>query len=323
MSFISNQVDVGHLDLKIIDIDPIDAAKSLQIFLERGSLRGSEINGVSIEDISTAVVEVPSNPTTVTLSDLISKGMKLFDALVWLTAGRPASRPLKVDPAPKKDEIPSRHEIGRSVFYVYFLLLTQARYPVGTQSTEKPRVPNFLRVIMGMEEDQSVYVDRLCSFELSKLDPSWAKVVNFSKFGQESLSRFGICVAGYRLFGPFKLYEPKEGIPESLKIAVESAQIVANSPPTWDIHPLNRPPAVLTKRGDLNKNLSNLVLDVSTDEQIDEMVKSKLLYTKPKRTPKSREYLQWSALDNISGSSMIFRFYSTFPCAKFSGSIRR
>jgi len=303
MSFSSSPAVVGTPDFKVIDIDPQEVAKALQVYLERGS----RLTGVSIEDISVSVFELPADVTKCTLTDLIIKGMKLFDAIVWLTAGRPVSRPLQVDPSMTKESIPSMHEIARSVFYVYFFLVTQARYPAGSKNDQKPRVPNFLKILMGMELDQSIYVDQICSFEPQKFDPSWAKAVNFTRFGQESLSRFGLGVAGYRLFGPFKSYSVKSGLSIDLQNAVKFAQTVASSPASWSIHPLTRSPEVLTKRGNLNKNLGNLILEVFTDEQIDEMVASKLLFAKPSKEPTCRNYLQWSAIDDITGTDFIFR----------------
>lgn len=303
MSFSSSLQHVGTPVFDVIDIDASEVAKALQTYLERGS----KLTGVSVDDISTSVFEMPPDVSKCNLVDLISRGMKLFDAIVWLTAGRPARRPLRVDPQLTQESVTSMHEIARSVFYVYFFLLTQARYPAGSKSRVKPRVPNFLSVIMGMEKDQSVYVDQICSFEPQKFDPAWARSVNFSKFGQESLSRFGLGVAGYRLFGPFKSYQVKDGLPANIMSAVQFAQTVANSAPTWDIHPLTRAPAVLTKRGNLNKNLGNLILESFTEEQISEMVQSKLLYAKPVKEPTCRNYMQWSPVDDISGAGLIFR----------------
>jgi len=294
---------LGNVDFKVIDIDPREVASGLQLYLERGS----KLTGVSLEDIDRSVIELPADPKTVTLATLIEKGMKLFDAIVWLTAGRPASHPLQVDISKKKDSIPSLHEIARAVFYAYFFLLTQARYPVAKVGDGQPAVPNFLKAVMGMEGNQSDYVNMICSFSPQKFDPQWVQYVNFGNLGQEALSRFGLGVAGYRLFGPFKVYTAKPGISDELEAAVKFARRVAVAAPTWDVHPLTRKPEVLTKRGNLNKNLGNLILDVFTEEQINEMVKSKMLYKKPEREPTYRNYLTWTEHDDISGISEIFR----------------
>lgn len=293
---------LGVPDFKIIDIDPTEVAKSLQVYVDRGS----RLTGVSLDDIRTSVSSLPSDPKTATLVDLLERGMKLFDALVWLTAGRPASHPLTVDATMGEDKIPSLHQVAQAVFYVYFFLLTQARYPVRTGDQNPPKVPNFLNTVMGLNEPQGHYVSLICSFNPVKFNAKWAEQIKFAGLGQETLSRFGLGVAGYRLFGPFKLYTPKPDLSEDLMRAVTFAQTVSRAKPSWNVHPLTRSPNVLTARGNLNKNLSNLILDVFTDEQIDEMVSAKVLFQRPQREPSQRNYLQWAATDDITGEDVIF-----------------
>jgi len=293
---------VGVPDFKIVDINPQEVAKALQVYLERGS----KLTGVSLDDIKTSLAKKIDNPGKATLVELITAGMKIFDALVWLTAGRPASHPLSVDSGMSEKDIPSLHDVARAVFYCYFFILTQARYPVRSTNMVEPQTPNFLKSILGMAEKQSHYVELVCSFEPEKFDKSWVKHVKFSGLGQETVSRFGLGLAGYRLFGPFKLYTPEKDYPSTLGAAIKFATTVAKAAPTWDIHPATRDPTILTKRGNLNKNLGNLILDVFTDDQIDEMVKTKVLYQKPTREPNSRNYLQWAAADDISGTTLIF-----------------
>jgi hypothetical protein len=303
MSFTASTNFLGTPDFKIIDINPQEIAKALQNYLDRGS----KLTGVSLDDIKTAIPGDIANYRTVTLVQLLEAGMKIFDALVWLSAGRPASHPITRDPASTSESILSLHEVARAVFYNYFFILTQARYPVRSTTIEKPKVPNFLSVVMGMQGDQSVYVDRVCSFEPEKFDKKWVQSVKFSGLGQETVSRFGLGVAGYRMFGPFKLYRPEKSYSNELQAAVDFAVMISKSAPTWDIHPATRDATILTKRGNLNKNLGNLILDVFTDEQITEMVNTKVLYKRPEREPSARNYYSWSTIDDISGTTLIFR----------------
>jgi hypothetical protein len=303
MSFTASTNFLGTPDFKIIDINPQEIAKALQNYLDRGS----KLTGVSLDDIKTAIPGDIANYRAVTLVQLLEAGMKIFDALVWLSAGRPASHPITRDPASTSESILSLHEVARAVFYNYFFILTQARYPVRSTTIEKPKVPNFLSVVMGMQGDQSVYVDRVCSFEPEKFDKKWVQSVKFSGLGQETVSRFGLGVAGYRMFGPFKLYRPEKSYNNELQAAVDFAVMISKSAPTWDIHPATRDATILTKRGNLNKNLGNLILDVFTDEQITEMVNTKVLYKRPEREPSARNYYSWSTIDDISGTTLIFR----------------
>jgi hypothetical protein len=302
MSFSATPAVLGVPNFGVQHIDPQEVAKAFQIYLESAS----KLTGVSLEDITRNVVKMPSNPKTVTLTELLESGMKLFDAIVWMTAGRPETHPLQLDPGMKKEDIPSLHNIARAVFYCYFMLIVQARYPVSRNEKSKPIIPNFLKTIMGMDQEQHVYVEMICTFEPQKFDPAWARYVNFKGFGREVLSRFGLGVAGYRYFGPFGLYPPKEGLAPNLMQAYEFAKKVASAPASWAVHPLTRDPNVLTNRGNLNKNLNNLILECFTEEQIAEMVASKVIFGQPKREPTHRNYTQWSPVDDITGTAKIF-----------------
>jgi len=302
MAFTATPSYLGIPDFKVIHIDADQTARAFQAYLDTAS----KLTGVSLDDINRSVIKLPPNPTTVTLVDLLDCGMKLFDAIVWLTALRPTTRPLMVDPMMKKENVASLNEIAQSVFYVYFMLIVQARYPVGRNESDKPKIPNFLRTIMGMDAEQHVYVERICSFPPQKFDPKWARYVSFAGFGQEVLSRFGLGVAGYRMFGPFALYEIPTGTPDNLVRAAKFARSVAQAPASWDLHPLTRNPNILTSRGNLNKNLGNLLLDVFTESQIAEMVSAKLIYKKPDREAAHRNYITWDEADNISGTAVIF-----------------
>lgn len=294
---------IGVPNFKVIDIDPSVVAGCLQDYVNRGS----KLTGVSLDDIDTSVIKMPNNVKTVTLAELLEAGMQLFDSIIWLTAGRPESHPLVLSSTISQDEIPTLMDIAKSVFYVYFFLVTQARYPAKEGDKNAPKVPNFLRVVMGLDEPQHIYLERICSFNATQFDPSWVKHISFRGLGQETLSRFGLGVAGYRLFGPFGLYKPKAGLSDELVAAVSFAQKVSKAPPTWDVHPLTRNPEILKNRGNLNKNLGNLILEVFTDEQINEMVTSKILYARPVKEPSYRNYMTWSSEDNVSGTSHIFR----------------
>lgn len=303
MAFSNTAAVTGIPEFGLIHIDPEEVAKAFQTYLNTAS----KLTGVSLDDISRRVNPLPADPTRVTLVELLKHGMKLFDAVVWLTAGRPASHPLTLDVTVAADKIPSLHDVARAVFYCYFMLITQARYPVSRGTNDPPKIPNFLKAIMGMDKEQHIYVELICSFSPQKFDPSWARYVQFAGFGQEVLSRFGLGVAGYRMFGPFGLYRPKPNITPELQRAVEFARTVALAPGSWNVHPLTRNPNILTSRGNLNKNLGNLILEVFTDADIDEMVAAKVIYAKPKREPNHRNYLTWDPEDNISGTAAIFR----------------
>lgn len=302
MAFSAVPATLGVPGFGIIHINPEETAKAFQVYLDTAS----KITGVSLDDINRGVINLPQDESKVTLVDLLSLGMKLFDAIVWLTAGRPGTHKLQVDPTITQRDIPTLHEIARSVFYCYFLLLTQARYPAGSRSQSTVYIPNFLKTIMGMGLDQKVYMDKICSFDPQKFDPAWIRFVKFDNFGQEVLSRFGLGVAGYRMFSPFKLYAHKPNMDRTLEPAYAFAKAVATAPASWNVHPLTRDPNILTKRGNLNKNLGNLMLEAFTPEDLNEMKAARIIYDIPAKEAGHRNYKTWTAVDDISGQAAIF-----------------
>jgi hypothetical protein len=303
MPFTANNATIGVPEFGLIKINPEETAKAFQAYLAVAS----NLTGVSLDDINRKIIKAPANEGTVTLTELVESGMKLFDAVVWLTAGRPKTHPLQIDPTMTKSDLPSMHDIARAVFYVYFMLVTQARYPASAKSEAKPKIPNFLSVIMGMDKPQHEYVATICSFEPTKFDPAWVRHVQFESFGQEVLSRFGLGVAGYRMFGPFALYSARDDMDPKLLPAFEFARKVATARSSWSIHPLTRRPDVLSKRGNLNKNLGNLMLEAFSESDLKEMEKIKVIYKVPEKEPTHRNYRMWTAEDDITGTDFIFR----------------
>lgn len=295
-------INLGQVTFNIVDINPDNVATIFQTFLDRGS----KVTGVPLDELDVGLSELPADGEPITLVSLLEKGMPIFDAVTWLGAGQPASHPLQVNPVKTADRIPSMSQISDALIYTFFLLLTQARYPQDGGGNAAPRIPHFLQQVLALREPQSHYLRIICSFSPEKFDPKWIRTVQFANFGQEIMSRFGLGVAGYRLFSPFKLYQPRTGLTPALTNACAFARAVAVAPPSWNIHPITRNPAVLNARGNLNKNLANLILEVFTTEQITEMVTSRVLFAVPVRDPTHRNYLTWGAADDITGDAPIF-----------------
>jgi hypothetical protein len=301
MASVLTQANFGRPAFGTVNIDTKRVAEALTVYLRQGS----NIVGVSLDEISMSVTAKTATETP-NLVELLAVGMKLFDAMVWLSAGRPATHPLIVDPTYTAASVPDMMTICRSVFYIYFFLLTQAHYPAWGPNDTASNTPSFLKNLMGMSDSQTVYTQRLFSFSPNKFDPRWVRYIKFDGFGQEALSRFGLGVAGYRMFAPFKLYEAGRELTEAQRAAFTFASTVAKNKATWAIHPVTRDPNILTSRGNLNKNLGNLMLEVFTDEQFDEMTKAKVLYGKPIKQPTVTNYKTWQDVDDISGTDYIF-----------------
>lgn len=120
------------------------------------------------------------------------------------------------------------------------------------------------------------------------------------------MSGFGSAVAGYRYFAPFKLYEIKVDANPLAQQAYTVARGIAQSPASWDIHPLARSPGVLTSHGNLNKNLMNLILECFTAEQIQQMATDRIIYAVPTVQPGHTNWKNWQSAPRIGNVNPIF-----------------
>lgn len=262
---------------QVVDIDRKFAAEILTGFIARGST----ITGVDVNMINVTVTSLPISGTKVDTVWLCAHGMPIFDAITWVCADVNIRPRLRLKDNAATFAVLSSGVIAKALFFCYFYLLTQARYP--TREEDPLKVPSFLRNVAGLTEPAGVYLDRICSFNPVLFDARWIRDVKFNGFGQEVLSRFGLGVAGYRMFAPFKLLQPRADLNAIAVPAYNYARTIAQSAPTWNVHPVTRAPELLSERGNLNKNLSNLMLHCFSAEQLTVLAQTKVLYEVPKR----------------------------------------
>jgi len=297
----ASSLKLGFVDFKYVTLDPAEVARIFEKFVAHGS----KLNQVSSDDPVTNVKVGTVKEALNTVADCLAVGMRLFDAVVWLKSGK--VKEISIDPSITDEKIATPSDISSALFYCFFFLLTQARYPSQGNKDQLTNVPAFLANILGLNKGQKYYSDIMCGFDIVKFDPKWVRYYPLQHLSQEALSRFGLGVAGYRLSAPFKLYAPDKDGHDKRANAIKFAETLAKSPPSWDIHPVTRKPDVLSKYGNLNNNLGNLILDVYKEETIDEMVSAKILYAKPVRVPRNREYIQWSVDQLIFTEENIFK----------------
>lgn len=276
--------------MDLITWDPHQLATILQPFISAGSRRYR----VTVADLSISKRASVAIPNPVTFSFLIAQGNKFFDCLFYLSL-TPANRPQILDvPDAQVDAALTATAISGALFYQFFFLLTRGAVSHSATVNLGQDVSNFLYNVMNLKEAPAVYAARLASFDLAKIDPSWVKASDFRAVAREANSRFGLGLAGYRLFQIFKKYTPSQQLTQALQDAVAWARSVATTPMSWEIHSATRDPNILTRFGNLNKNLTNLILDVYTPAEIQDMLATKALPVPPIRQAGHTEYLSWS-----------------------------
>jgi len=305
-----------------IDTDPVQFAKILQRYVHEGSKR----HRLSKNDITvffnitddfpgketTSVQDFSGSFAAKTVVGLMAAGARFMDAVFWLALPENERPDPSSHPAPKPPQkqtfstYNNYQDIARCMFFYFFYILTRARAPLPSSSRPGEPVPKFLSQVLGITKGESEVAEYLSSFSLENIDPSWVRHIDLSGLSQESLNRFGLGVAGYRMAAPFKLKNPDHPDATKRAAAIEVAKSIATSVPDWDFHPSTRNAAVLVKYGNVNQNLGNLILDVYKQETIDEMVKVKILFKTPDRNIAHSNYTTWDSTMKYAPTTKIF-----------------
>jgi hypothetical protein len=295
-------IPLGEISFNVVEPDYVHVANAVQSFLAYGSKRGhvliNELVIVSDSD------QIPEKFESV--SEALNHGTKFFDACLYFSLPddqKPAIRQITNQEKPATKEY---GQIGEAIFFIFFYLLTRARVPARIGDDANHPVPRFLVSVLALTQGPAYYLTLVAGFDIAKMDHKWIRSINIGDLGDEFKNRAGLGVAGYRMFGPFRSYIPKPNLSANLISAIAVAKQIATTPPDWAIHPTTRNPVVLSNLGNLNQNLGNLILEAFTDDQIQEMVRSKMIFQKPIRQPTHIQYRTWNIQQLIQLNDPIF-----------------
>jgi len=315
---------VRSIDFGVVNIDPQEFANVLQKYI----LQGSQRYTLSLSDIHVyanppwayigkeeiEVVDVGGKIVATTLEGLMATGTRFLDAVIYISLDDDQKPDPEEHPVPKDITKPpsialynNHSEVAKCMFFSFFYLLTRARAPAKTGDTTTQTVPAFLQNVLSISKQPAEVADYLSTFDMNHIDPAWIKHIELKDIGREALNRFGLGVAGYRLTAPFKLREPDLKGWEKYKSAVEVAKSFATEPACWNFHPATRDPDLLTRYGNINKNLSNLIPLVYTSATIDEFVESKTLFQVPIKEAAYTNYTTWTIDMKYKCASPIFK----------------
>lgn len=287
-------------------------ATTIQKFIDIGSKKSAlAINAISIR-YSTTPLKVTGTGKTLpnvkppspakNLTFLMACGTKFFDALYYLSLPDNL-RPEVVDPVELLDinqnftcyeTFDDPMTLAKYLFFIYFYYLTRASPPQVPLTGLPAPVPKFLRDVLGIRDDLSQIIDYVCSFPLEQMDAGWVRHIKFDGLGQETLMRFGLGVAGYRMAAPFKLLDLPADKEVQFRAAYNVAKSFATQAPCWDFHPLTRSANVLNMYGNLNKNLANLMLECFPAQALTELETLRTIFEFPVRDPAHLNYRAWT-----------------------------
>lgn len=293
-------VNLGNITFLGLRLDLESFAGQLQVYIEQGSRRYN----LSYRDIHVYRNRGVDIPATMTLEWLFTQGNALFDSLIYL------ANPNAIDliQRPPDEQIPAvtPDAVARAVFVQFFFILTRGSPSNSAGTTMGTDVPAFLRNILSATQSPRYYAQMLATFNLVMVDPAWVRHINLQGVGTEARNRLGLGVAGYRALSPFRFLRRPANIPGDLVRPYEVAVSMATSAASWDFHPATRNPDLLTRYGPINANAFNLALDLWTNDELQVLVDSRILFAMPVRNPGVTNYRGWAQMYVTPAGSRIF-----------------
>ncbi|POS85043.1 hypothetical protein EPUL_002361 [Erysiphe pulchra] len=150
-------------------------------------------------------------------------------------------------------------------------------------------MPKFIITILNFQDSVTEIFEYLASFDVSKLNPAWVKLIKLNNISPEAVNRLGLGIAGYKLVSVFNIMELdiydvqgnstiKSG-PRKRPYYLIDAVLVAKSfriaGYCWDFNPATIDPNLIAKFRNINKNASNLLTEYFKPETLKHLLEIK------------------------------------------------
>lgn len=299
----TEHIPIGDVNFGVVRINSTAIGTALQEFIQIGSQKGQ----ISKDDLEIIYREGTNITSFRDVADAIKHGTRLFDALAYFSLPaaerpEPEHRPL----GPEESD-PSPLDIGRAIFYVYFYILIRGHAPTDEDGTDQNPVPNFLKSVMGLEDSPDHYSECVASFDLNLLDHHWVKYIQINNLGIQAQNRLALGLAGYRLPGVLTLFQFRDDAPVEAIRAATAVRNFVNRGAVWDCHSVTRTAAFLDVIKNFNANVTNVILEVYTAEQIAQLRRRRVLPVDLVHNERFTQWQQWTDATFDQFTDYIFR----------------
>lgn len=283
-------IPLGNFEFNYISFNAEHLGNALNEFVTQGSKKGS----ISIDNLNIIRREGEENVPFLTVQEAVENGTRLFDALAYFSLPEDRRPRVLIRELEAGDEDPKLADISEAVFYIFMWILIRGTAPKNTETDEPIPVPKFLTAVMQLREEPYEYVQKIASFDLSKMDPQWIKYIKVNNLGREAQNRLALGIAGYRLPAALSIMQFREDAdPEDVRAANAVIRFVRNGL-TWDCCAVTRSQRFLERVRNFNANVGNLIIRCAQRDTIDRFVRQKILFTAPEYQDRFQEYRTWT-----------------------------
>lgn len=293
---------LGNIAFAGINVNPQDMANALISFINQGSQRFS----VSADDLTIISRNQNNLAAPADIAAAIRMGIRLFDAIYYFSlpqASRPAIAFVPLDP---NESDPTLDEIAKAIFYCYIFLLVRGRAPVDDDNQANARIPQFLRGVMALNENPTIYVERVCSFNLNHVPPAWVKLIQINGLGAEAQNRLALGMVGYRIPSALLYHNIRPNADADVVNAVTVVRNFLRRGPMWDCVAITRTPAFQNATTNMNKNCINLLLRAFTQADIDNLRQTLVLPVDPVEDNKFNQWRTWNDQTFVNFNDSVF-----------------
>lgn len=224
-----------------------------------------------------------------TIDELARAGVPLLDYFLYRNLVSQGKRPQwDVDQTIKPISV---KEWIKSAIYLVYMGYTRAKWLIG----EGESLPKFVRDSLKFNYSKTEIKNMLTNNDLSCFSFDLILQFDLRSFGTPFVNRLKSGIAGNRQMMVFKNYAPDTSLDDSSKRMYEFLKKKAENGPWLDLHPMFQSPTFASLH--FNKNIENFIVAIYSEKLIDQMVKDKALYSKPKETDKFKMIFTWAPED--------------------------
>lgn len=296
-------IPVGNFSFDFVSLAPNLIGPILKDFV----ISGSGANKLTKKDLN--IVQRSGNVTGpyTTVREAVDNGTRLFDAIAYFTLPVNKRPEIRAEPEDPDSADPSLEEIGRAMFFIYMWVMIRGSHPPLEQPEGGWKVPNLLSNIMGFRESPDVYVRRVASFDLGKINTAWVKYVPINELEQIGRNRLALGLAGYREAGALACLPFRDDAPAE---AVQAANVVKrflSRGLVWDCVSATRTEEFISTVKSFNKNCENLLVLCVSQQDLQAAVNRKMIFAMPTYNPQHQEYRSWTDETFAPFNDYIFR----------------
>jgi len=245
------------------------------------SILGMGLLKMSLSDIVFTVFEADFDAVQTSLGNyvpddkvdvLMSKGMAFYPSFVLTHLPSADQKTIKLVKIANGSVDHTMETAVKTIFIVYLY-----GFIIGSVPTNDSYIPKIISDSFGTGLKPFTMAKTVFSCNLAKLDLSWIKEFPLAQLPDKMKNRLALSSAGYRYLAAFVQVVLIPTTPENVKILQKDVSQYLETGLFWDVHPIFKSSANITKYGSFNKSIEGIIAKYGEKDSIADLVSTKAL----------------------------------------------